>query len=60
MAKATNKQMSFIELICAVCDLERPTELTKEQATKFIQDHIEEYETLSISYFYNWEDSDLL
>ena len=53
--KPTEKQLNFIEEICYVLDLDEPQNLTKEEASKWISEHIDEYRMASNDAFYNWE-----
>ena len=56
----TEKQLSFIEDICEVLEIDNPNCQTKEQASEWISEHIEEYNEaykymLSIYPYHTWE-----
>lgn len=51
----TKKQINFIEQICKVLDIENPNCKTKEDAQKWISEHINEYKKELPYCFYNWE-----
>lgn len=53
--KPTEKQLSFINHICEVLEIETPNCETKEQAKDFISNHIQEYKQQAIWKFYCWE-----
>lgn len=53
--EATERQLKFIDLICTVLEIENPKIEKKEEASKWIADHIEEYKTESVDFFYDWE-----
>lgn len=43
MSKITEKQSNFIAIICNELHIKKPKLHTKEQAKRFIKEHIDEY-----------------
>jgi len=53
--RPTKKQINFIKIICAVCELENPNCRTKEEASTWISSYIEYYKQVLNDPRFHWD-----